>query len=173
MAPIISAGLKALITFGPSIIRTIGQSKGGATENVAESVADIVEVLGSNPSQTDINTAEIKLSKLPAAQLNQIHVALAKIDAEREQNKLNHDSTMHTQQQETLRSGKDIKTFRPEIASRHSWFTVLYIFLAEGAQSMGYGNGANWELAMLIASPLLAWFGFRTWDKFSKQGASR
>ena len=56
--------------------------------------------------------------------------------------------------------------------NRHSYYTMLYVCAFEVAEAFGYGTGASMELAMLIASPTLAYFGFRTFDKFSKQGAS-
>lgn len=168
MAPII----QALLTAGPGLIRLFGQSKGGTVESVAEIAASTME--NTNNAKTphaQEKALEAALAHAPESVLVELKMGLAEIDAKREKNVLDHDLGMHKAQQATLQS-KDIKGVRPEIASRHSWFTVAYVVLFEGASLAEYGTGANWEIATLLAAPTLAWFGFRTWDKFSKQGAS-
>jgi len=172
MSLLATAGISALIKYGPSLIRILGESKGGTTEQVAHTIADVVEAVNGDTSPSSVAKVKATVDSLPPEVVGEIELGLAQIEAEREKARLAHDLGMHTQQQETLRSGKEIKTFRPEIASRHSWFTVAYIFVMELLNAFDRGNGANWEIALLIASPVLAWFGFRTWDKFSKQGAS-
>ena len=172
MSVLATAGISALIKYGPSLIRLFGERKGGATEKVAHTIADVVEAVNGDTSPSSVAKVKATVDSLPPEVVGEIELGLAQIEAEREKARLTHDLGMHTQQQETLRSGKEIKTFRPEIASRHSWFTVAYIFVMELLNAFDYGSGANWEIALLIASPVLAWFGFRTWDKFSKQGAS-
>lgn len=172
MSVLASAGISALIKYGPSLIRIFGESKGGTTEQVAHTIANAVETVNGDTSPRSMAKVKATVDTLPPEVVSQIELGLAQIEAEREKARLTHDLGMHTQQQETLRSGKEIRTFRPEIASRHSWFTVAYVFAMELLDAFNYGEGANWEIALLIASPVLAWFGFRTWDKFSKQGAS-
>ena len=172
MSVLATAGISALIKYGPSLIRLFGERKGGATEKVAHTIANVVEAVNGDTSPSSVAKVKATVDSLPPEVVGEIELGLAQIEAEREKARLTHDLGMHTQQQETLRSGKEIKTFRPEIASRHSWFTVAYIFVMELLNAFDYGSGANWEIALLIASPVLAWFGFRTWDKFSKQGAS-
>ena len=172
MSLLATAGISALIKYGPSLIRLFGERKGGATEKVAHTIANVVEAVNGDTSPSSVAKVKATVDSLPPEVVGEIELGLAQIEAEREKARLTHDLGMHTQQQETLRSGKEIKTFRPEIASRHSWFTVAYIFVMELLNAFDHGNGANWEIALLIASPVLAWFGFRTWDKFSKQGAS-
>ena len=172
MSVLATAGISALIKYGPSLIRLFGERKGGATEKVAHTIADVVEAVNGDTSPSSVAKVKATVDSLPPEVVGEIELGLAQIEAEREKARLTHDLGMHTQQQETLRSGKEIKTFRPEIALRHSWFTAAYIFLMELLNAFDHGDGANWEIALLIASPVLAWFGFRTWDKFSKQGAS-
>ena len=172
MSVLATAGISALIKYGPSLIRLFGERKGGTTEKVAQTIADVVEAVNGDTSPSSVAKVKATVDSLPPEVVGEIELGLAQIEAEREKARLTHDLGMHTQQQETLRSGKEIKTFRPEIARRHSWFTVAYIFVMELLNAFDHGNGANWEIALLIASPVLAWFGFRTWDKFSKQGAS-
>ena len=172
MSVLATAGISALIKYGPSLIRLFGERKGGTTEKVAQTIADVVEAVNGDTSPSSVAKVKATVDSLPPEVVGEIELGLAQIEAEREKARLTHDLGMHTQQQETLRSGKEIKTFRPEIAQRHSWFTVAYIFVMELLNAFDHGSGANWEIALLIASPVLAWFGFRTWDKFSKQGAS-
>jgi hypothetical protein len=169
MAPIITT----LLSAGPALIRLFGQSKGGNTEFVAETIADVVERVQGDPSHPDAKAAKIQavVDSLDPKEVTQLKISLAQINASREKAQLDHDLGMHQAQQQTLQSA-DIKGVRPSIANRHSWFTALYIAIFEGLAAFDYGSGANWEIAILIASPTLAWFGFRTWDKFSKQGAS-
>ncbi|WP_299072850.1 hypothetical protein [uncultured Paraglaciecola sp.] len=164
MAPIISL----LLSAGPSIIRMFGKAKGGKAETVAEEVASFIDGNNGKPTQAQMQDM---VKNLDPEVMKDLEIGLAQIAAEREKNHLEHDLGMHQAQQTTLQS-VDIKGIRPEIANRHSWFTCLYLFMFEGAAAFDYGSGANWEVATLIAAPTLAWFGFRTWDKFSKQGAS-
>lgn len=172
MAPLLSAGLTALFNAGPTLIRMIGQSSGDRAEVVANEIATVVEAVQGKPTPKDAARLQSVVDSLDPEQVAKIQLGLERIEAEREKNRLDHDVSMHTQQQETIRQSKDVKGVRPEIANRHSWFTMLYLFYFEAMSLIDYGPGANWEIAILIASPTLAWFGFRTWDKFSKQGAS-
>lgn len=168
MAPLIAA----LVSAGPSLIRMFGASKGGETEQVANTIADVVDTIKGKPTESQQARLQSVVDSLPPEEVSKIQLGLAKIQAEREKNRLDYDLGMHAQQQETIRSSKDIKGIRPEIANRHSWFALAYVGVFEGLGAYGIGSGANLEIALFIAAPTLAWFGFRTWDKFSKQGAS-
>jgi hypothetical protein len=78
----------------------------------------------------------------------------------------------HHEQQETIRTGDTagdeyVRRTRPKIA-RQSWAgTAIYVFTTELIQAFGHGQGADWSLAVVMLSPAAAYFGFRTWDKFS------
>lgn len=161
--------ISLLLSAGPTVIRMFGQSKGGNTEAVAETVADLIDSSNGKPTEAQM---QAMVKSLDPVAIKELQLGLAQIEAEREKNQLDHDLGMHKAQQATIQS-IDVKGVRPEIANRHSWFTVLYLFVFEGAAIFGKGTGANWEVATLIAAPTLAWFGFRTWDKFSKQGATK
>ena len=41
MSLLATAGISALIKYGPSLIRILGESKGGTTEQVAHTIADV------------------------------------------------------------------------------------------------------------------------------------
>ena len=120
MSVLATAGISALIKYGPSLIRILGESKGGTTEQVAHTIADVVEAVNGDTSPSSVAKVKATVDSLPPEVVGEIELGLAQIEAEREKARLTHDLGMHTQQQETLRSGKEIKTFRPEIARRHS-----------------------------------------------------
>lgn len=167
MAPLI----KTLLSAGPSLIRMFGASKGGVTETVSEKIADTVEIVNGMSTPHKEAKLQALVDSLPPEEISKLKVNLEQIAAEREKNRLDYDQAMHVEQQKTIRS-VDPKGVRPETANRHSYYTMLYVCAFEVAEAFGYGTGASMELAMLIASPTLAYFGFRTFDKFSKQGAS-
>lgn len=167
MAPLI----KTLLSAGPSLIRMFGASIGGVTETVTEKIAETVEAVSAMPAPQKEAKLQALVDSLPPEEITKLKVNLEQIAAEREKNRLDYDLAMHTEQQKTIRSA-DPKYVRPKTANRHSYFCMLYVCAFEIAEAMGYGSGASMELAMLIASPTLAYFGFRTFDKFSKHGAS-
>jgi hypothetical protein len=149
----------------------LGNNKGGKTEFVAEAIADTIESLSGQSATNKATKLQSVVDSLPPDEVLKLKVALEQIEADREKTKLDHDLAMHQAQQATLQSA-DVKAVRPTIANRHSYFTMGYVGAMELLNAFDYGTGANWEIAGLIASPTLAWFGFRTWDKFSKHGAS-
>lgn len=75
-----------------------------------------------------------------------------------------------SEQQQTIRGGDNaddpyVRETRPRIA-RQSWYgTLAYVFLFELLKAFNIGQGANWDLAMIIIAPSAAYMGFRTWDK--------
>lgn len=167
MAPLI----KTLLSAGPSLIRMFGASKGGLTETVTEKVAETVEAVSGMSAPQKEAKLQALVDSLPPEEVSKLKINLEQIAADREKNRLDYDLAMHTEQQKTIRSA-DPKYVRPKTANRHSYFSMLYVCAFEIAEALGYGSGASMELAMLIASPTLAYFGFRTFDKFSKHGAS-
>jgi len=167
MAPLIST----LLTAGPALIRLFGKSKGGNIERTTETISAVLDTIQGKPSPEQVNRLQAVVDSLPQDEVAELKVSLEKIAAEREKNHLDYDLAMHTEQQKTIRSA-DPKYVRPKTANRHSYFSMLYVCAFEIAEALGYGSGASMELAMLIASPTLAYFGFRTFDKFSKHGAS-
>ena len=79
----------------------------------------------------------------------------------------------HKEQQDTIKNGDNasdeyVRHTRPMMA-RQSWYGgLLYIFGFEIAKVFAYGTGAQFEIAMTILAPSLAYMGFRTLDKFTK-----
>jgi hypothetical protein len=78
----------------------------------------------------------------------------------------------HKEQQDTIKNGDNasdeyVRHTRPMMA-RQSWYGgLLYIFGFEIAKVFAYGAGAQFEIAMTILAPALAYMGFRTLDKFT------
>lgn len=78
----------------------------------------------------------------------------------------------HKEQQDTIKNGDNasdeyVRHTRPMMA-RQSWYGgLLYIFGFEIAKVFAYGTGAQFEIAMTILAPALAYMGFRTLDKFT------
>jgi len=78
----------------------------------------------------------------------------------------------HKEQQDTVKNGDNasdeyVRHTRPMMA-RQSWYGgLLYIFGFEIAKVFAYGTGAQFEIAMTILAPALAYMGFRTLDKFT------
>ncbi len=170
--------ISALLAAGPTLIRTLGQSKGGATEVISETVADVIDSVQGKPLADQQAAVQTALKSASPDVLAQMQTTLAQIEADKQKAQLDHDLGMHTEQQKTIRAGdasKDeyVSHTRPKIARQSFWAMVCYVIAFEAAHIFGKGTGANWELAGLIASPMLAYFGFRTWDKFSKQGTSK
>lgn len=79
----------------------------------------------------------------------------------------------HSEQQDTIKNGDNasdeyVRHTRPMMA-RQSWYGgLLYIFGFEIAKVFAYGTGAQFEIAMTILAPSLAYMGFRTLDKFTR-----
>lgn len=163
MSPIVAA----LINAGPALIRLFGKSKGGKTEAIAEGLADTVAAAQGLPGNKQQKLVENGLQALSPAEQLEFKVSLEQIKADMQANQLQHDQAMHAQQQQTIRTSADLAGVRPSIANRHSWFTCAYFVAAELAKLAGYGSGASMEIGLAIAAPTLAWFGFRTWDKFT------
>jgi hypothetical protein len=151
----------------------IGGSQGGNVETATSAVADVLDVIQGKPTPQQLETLEAKVNSIPPDVQATITVELARIEAEREQNRLNYDLGMHESQQKTIRTSPDVSGMRPRTAERAFYLTFLYVVGFEAGEAFGYGLGASFELAGLFISPTLAYFGFRTFDRFSKQGATQ
>jgi hypothetical protein len=150
----------------------VGKSKGGEYEKITENLVSVFEKTKKLSSNNQIQELDLFAERLDPNAVDQLTIEVVKLENDLKKSLLHHDQAMHTEQQKTIRSSVDKAGIRPMVANRHSWFTAAYVLIFEVAEAFGYGTGANWEILTLIASPTLAWFGFRTWDKFSKQGGS-
>ncbi|WP_102798743.1 hypothetical protein [Bowmanella denitrificans] len=179
-----SAILTTLLTAGPSLIRMFGQSKGGKVEQTAEAIADVVELVKGEPPAEQANILATRVKAVDQAALTELKLGLERLAVEREQiqaarekERLQHDLGMHQEQQNTIRSGDNaedpyVRQTRPKIVRRSFWVLTAYIFGFEALHAFGKGTGADWEIALVLAAPVLAYFGFRTWDKAGKPSLS-
>ena len=77
--------IAALLSAGPSLIRLFGSSKGGTTEYVAETIADVVEKVQGNPNSPE-SAAKVQavVDSLDPTEVIQLKIGLEKVAAERE-----------------------------------------------------------------------------------------
>lgn len=146
------------------------------TGNIPGAVAAGVSLVSSATGQEDPQKALESLQQSPETMIKLRELAIQDEASIREHIRLMKEAELkdqqaaHKEQQDTIRSGDNaedvyVRHTRPMMA-RQSWFaTAGYVVAFEGAKALGYGHGANWELAMLIMSPAAAYIGFRSWDK--------
>lgn len=151
----------ALSTVAPEIVKWI---TGGGTkaDQVVSTVANTVQEL------TGRTGAEaVEAIRADPALLLQFRTRVVELDAQLQEAELKDRQAEHREQQETIRNGDDaedpyVRHTRPLVA-RQSWYGMaLYIAAFEGLKVFDKGQGASLELAMLIASPVLAYIGFRS-----------
>lgn len=91
MAPL----LVGLISYGPSLIRMVGDLFGGKTSEAANTVADLVDTVKGLPSTEANEKIAAELKKLPPEtmlELEKVRVRLAEIDKEREATRIAADT---------------------------------------------------------------------------------
>jgi hypothetical protein len=175
MDPItLTAIASTLLKTGPDLIRSLGSFFDDDKSNTANKVADLVDIASgkSNPQQA-LNQALTALSPQDLVQLKTVagecEVELARIEAKQA-------TTVHQQTQATIQHGDDsqdpyVRTTRPLMARASGYVTGLYVLGMEGLAAFGYGQGAQWDLAMMMLSPLLTYMGLREVGKW-RQGKS-
>lgn len=149
------------------------------TGNIPAAVAAGVALVSSATGQNDPAKVMAALQNDPAVMLRLRELAVQEESSIRdhiramEELRLTDLQAEHREQQETIRGGDTaedpyVRQTRPLMA-RQSWYaTMTYVFLFEGAKALSYGQGANWDLAMILLAPSAAYMGFRTWDKIKK-----
>ncbi len=91
MAPL----LVGLISYGPTLIRMVGDLFGGKTSEAANTVADLVDGVKGLPSNEANEKIAAELKKLPPEvmlELEKVRVRLAEIDKEREATRIAADT---------------------------------------------------------------------------------
>lgn len=167
-----------LIQSGPALIRGIGGLFDDNTATVANSVAALTErVTKTTHPQMEMEQA---LKNLPSESLltlqnvaKELDVAKARIEADKAARTLQSTETLHQQTQATLQngdnaSGEYVRQTRPKMARFSGYSGALYIIITELCSVIDKGDGANWELASILFTPLLAYMGLRTADAFSR-----
>lgn len=192
MDPItISTIASLLMKAGPSLVRTVGNLFGGDTAKAADSVAGIVESVGSviNP-QDQQRILEQKLSQLPPDQFVQIQsmkVQLEQIQLERDKAVMADSQAAQHEQQETIRNGDNatdtyVRQTRPLMARLSLYSSIGYVMLMSlgqqaGAVASAYGHvftmpAPDWDIALMLATPAMGYLGFRTLDGFARYSKS-
>ena len=72
MSLLATAGISALIKYGPSLIRLFGERKGGATEKVAHTIADVVEAVNGDTSPSSVAKVKATVDSLPPEVVGEI-----------------------------------------------------------------------------------------------------
>ena len=65
MSVLATAGVSALIKYGPSLIRLFGERKGGVTEKVAHTIANVVDAVNGDTSPASVAKVKVTLDSLP------------------------------------------------------------------------------------------------------------
>lgn len=165
--------MEVLKTLAPTVAAALGGPLAGLAVEALSKVfgwtgatKEKVESILSGPLSTEdrarILEAEVNL-KIKEQELNFKFQELAVLDRQKE----------HEQTQTTIRSGDNaddeyVRHTRPLMA-RQSWYGMgLYILAMEVWKAVDSGTqGANWDLALIIGSPALAYIGFRSmFDNF-------
>tara|TARA_R110002033_G_scaffold124195_2_gene166330 strand:- start:7314 stop:7904 length:591 start_codon:yes stop_codon:yes gene_type:complete len=173
MDPItLTAIASTLVKTGPSLLRSIGSFFRDDKANTVNKLADLVDIAMGKPNpEQALNHALTSLSPQDLVQLKSIagecEVELARIEA-------NQATAIHQQTQATIQHGDDsqdpyVRATRPLMARASGYVTGLYILGMEGLAAFSYGQGAQWDLAMMMLSPLLTYMGLREVGKW-RQG---
>lgn len=150
------------------------------TGNIPGAVAAGTALVAGATGTTNPTEALAALQGNPETLLRLKELALQEQDSVRrhieamESLRLKNEADAHQEQQETIRSGDNaedeyVRHTRPKMA-RQSWYgTAIYIAAAEVCKWAGVAAaGASFDIAMILASPSLAYIGFRS--MFDKTG---
>jgi len=141
----------------------------GKSADAAEAMVNAAKTLtGDSSGETAVN----KIIADPALQL-QYQQLLSNERLKFREMELADKQAEHKQQQDTIRTGDTaedpyVRQTRPKIVRQSFYGSALYLLAFEGMQAFGKGTGADWELLALLMSPVLAYFGFRTGDKWAE-----
>ena len=170
----LTAIVSTFLKTGPDLIRTIGSVFGDDKQETANKVANLVSFASGKPNpEQALNQALSALSPQGLAQLKSLatecEVELARIAA-------NKETTLHQQTQQTIQNGDNssnayVSNTRPYMARISGYVTGVYVIGLDGAAAFDYGNGASFDMSMLLISPLLAYMGLREMGKW-RQGSS-
>ncbi|MGU5699501.1 hypothetical protein ACV1D9_20380 [Aeromonas allosaccharophila] len=174
--PLIPALAALAVQQGPAMIRGIASLFGGS--DTANKVADIVEQVSGVGMTAEQQQAAIErhlggiYSPEERAELERIKVELEKEQTRRRELETADLQAEQATTQQTIREGdgaKDeyVRHTRPLMA-RQSWQAgALYIVLFTVLRAFGYGDGPDFEMAMLMLTPAWAYMGLRTLDGFA------
>ncbi len=164
-----------LLKGGSMLLNALGSAKGGKTKQVTDVLSNVIDaVQGKRPDQ-QLSAVANTIDNLTGEErkaLAEIERDLKQIETQREQNQYQYNIAMHNAQQKTIQNGDNsqgeyTRQTRPKMARFSGYIGSAYVIGMEVLSIALNGTGANWQLATLLFSPLLAYMGFRTFDAFS------
>lgn len=166
-----------LLTVGPSVVRMIGGLFGGKTEEVANKVASFADTIKGQPAGEQQQAMKQMLDTLPPeaiVEIKKIANEAARIEAEREANRLNAETAQHAAAMETIRTeavhgDEFVKHTRPKIARQSFWIGSMYVLVFELLRVYGEFKqvelpGADLSLAGALFAPCVWYITMRTGD---------
>jgi hypothetical protein len=180
MAPLVGM----LISYGPTLIRSIGGLFGGKTSDAANTVANLVDEVKGLPDAVAEERLAEKMAKLPPEtqiEFEKVKVRLAEIEKDREANRLAAETAQHNATQETARieaqsSDEYVRRTRPGLARKSAFVTFAYalitgvLFPALNAINGTELPGPDAWIISALFSPCLGYMGARSVDAFSSKG---
>ncbi|MCP5230678.1 MAG: hypothetical protein H6948_01045 [Zoogloeaceae bacterium] len=177
-----------LLTVGPTVLRAVGALFGADSTagQVAGKIADVADAVAGQPparQRAAVNDAVDRLTPAEREALGKIQVRLARIEAEREARRLQHDETLAgqvaaTAQAEQVHGTDYAKNTRPMLA-RRSGLTGLVVgglwtvaYLADLALGTGRVPPPDAMVISALMGMAYAYMGMRTADGFSRIGKS-
>ncbi|MFM5536739.1 hypothetical protein ACET8U_00655 [Aeromonas veronii] len=174
--PLIPALAALAVQQGPAMIRGIASLFGGSeTANRVATMVEQVSNIGLSTTQQQA-TIEEMLGRITdpdvLVELQKLKNEMEKEQTRRLELERADQQAEQTTTQQTIREGdgaKDeyVRHTRPLMA-RQSWQAgAIYIVLFTVLNAFGYGDGPNFEMAMLMLTPAWAYMGLRTLDGFA------
>jgi hypothetical protein len=117
MAPIITT----LLSAGPALIRLFGTAKGGNTDRITETIADVVDIIQGNPTEQNKAKLQSLVDSLDPVEIQQIELGLQQIQLDREK--------AYLQDRQNARSSYTVHNIQADkIADRVMRFNLIFIF---------------------------------------------
>jgi hypothetical protein len=114
--------LATLLTAGPSLIRLFGNAKGGNTERVAETIADVVATMQGNPTPQNQAKLQSLVDSLDPLEIQKLEMGIQQINLEREK--------AYLQDRQGARSMYQVHNVQADkIADRVMRWNLIFIFL--------------------------------------------
>lgn len=173
-----------LLSWGPTLIRTVGGLFGGKTTDAANQVADLVDAVKGLPTSQAEQSLAAGLARLAPETLlafEQAKVRLAEIEKEREAARLAAETAQHVATQETARveaqsDDEYVRRTRPGIARKSFYFTMVYALITavlfpvlNAIYGLTLPAVQEWIVVALFG-PCLSYIGARSVDAFSRKG---
>lgn len=187
MSPaLIPVAVELVRKLGPTLLRRFGKARGGTTEVVADSVADVIDGVRNAPEneqQAAITNVLQGLTSEQAAAFAQLQVDLERVKQEgvwRELDvqKAQIEADSRARVAELAQTDIYTKRTRPLVA-RQSWYVAalyalschvlipLYVTCSQGSeQSLAPSLTFSWEVFLALCAPAMTYMGVRGFEKW-------